>query len=201
MAQYYVIAVPPGTPLPMLPFMQPEQPLDVVQNMKRKYEEEETPAPKYPYVDIRYLKDFSIEFDASGFSKLVSYIELDMPVVRELINKNIEMFTPFVRSGDSYGVMYYIDNILADVVKFQKFKICRDPHNCKFKECCAFMHMHELHNVLKNFKSVQHFTNRFIDQKAIYIASSLIKNIMFLEMSTWQIVSRKTLGNATMFNT
>lgn len=179
--------------------------IDYVNQVKRKYDEgasaDDAPTPRFKQVcvDIRYLKDFpKIYPSEEGFAQLLKYIDHDMDVVYTLIKKNPDLFAPFVRSQTIIGVEGMLNNICRDICDIRQadFPMCKYEDNCKFRECCAFVHPNDIFTLERTFRSMQLSTNKFIDRKMIHFASAMMRSLTFMENALWMIYSRKQLGRA-----
>lgn len=152
--------------------------------------------------DAPYLVDINIDtFDLLSFNNLLSNIIADMSIVSLIINKNIELFVPFCRNNDPRIVMKTIDNIISDLmeIKARGFKPCKFNNECKYKECCAFVHEIDFQLIAKTFKLVQYSSNKLIDKKAHHYASGLFRNLSQLEMHVWHMLSRKSFGKKCVY--
>lgn len=146
--------------------------------------------------EFQYLREFNLSFDQVGFSDLLSYIKTDIKIIMILVTKNIDLFVPFCRDSDSSVIIKVLENIIYDITQVQErdFKLCRYNNECKYKECCAYVHEIDFQLISKTFKLVQYSANKLIDKKAAHYASGLFRNLSQLEMHIWHLLSRKSYG-------
>ncbi len=155
-------------------------------------------SPKYALSQEQehHLKEFMMIFDQVGLDNMLNYIKHDMNVIYSLVNKNIELFVPFCRNEDPRYIIKCVDNIIDDILTIQTkhFKICKFNNDCKYKECCAYIHEIDFQLIYKTFKLVQQSANKLMDRKAHHYASGLFRNLSQLEIHLWHLLSRKNFG-------
>jgi hypothetical protein len=156
----------------------------------------QVPTPTVYDTPNGYLKEFLMIFDQDGLNQMLIYIKSDMHIIYSLVNKNIELFVPFCRNEDPRHILKCVDNIIDDITNIQlkHFKICRFNNDCKYKECCAYIHEIDFQLIYKTFKLVQQSSNKLLDKKAHHYASGLFRNLSQLEIHLWHLLSRKNFG-------
>lgn len=150
---------------------------------------------KYEFEAIK-LEMHEIEFNENGFSRLIEHILKDMVMIYALILSNINLILPFCRDNQVDYIFKILDNIVRDLSEMQlkSFRKCKYDNECKYKECCAFIHEIEFQLIYKTYKLVQFTANKFMDKQVPHYASALIRNLTQLELHAWNVLSRKSFG-------
>lgn len=167
---------------------------DFLRDLKRQKLEEE--------VEIKFLKDFTVETDDNGFDQLMNYITYDMQIIGALVNKNATELSQWVRNGTVEEVFKIVENIQEDIenIKKENFKFCKFNNICKYKECCAGIHETHMKSLLTCFSHVQNSANRLIERNTMYNASALMRNLTLLEINLWSLYSRRSYGKKSVCN-
>lgn len=150
---------------------------------------------KYDFDPIK-LDMQEIDFHDNGFAQLLDIIFKDMVVIYALILSNINLIVPFCRDNHTDYVFKTLDNIIRDVCEMQSkcFRKCKYDNECKYKECCAFIHEIEFQLIYKTHKLLQFTANKLMDKQVPHYASALIRNLTQLELHIWNVLSRKSFG-------
>lgn len=154
-----------------------------------------THLPKYD-LELTKLQIQDLEFNENGFAQLIETILKDMVVIYALIISNINIILPFCRDNHVEFVSKMLENIVRDLTEIQtkSFRKCKYDNDCKYKECCAFIHEIEFQLIFKTYKLVQFTANKFMDKQVPHYASALIRNLSQLELHVWNVLSRKSFG-------
>jgi hypothetical protein len=146
--------------------------------------------------EIKFLKNFDVKMDNNGYNKLITYIEVDMKVIDSLVRKNVHDMARWVRSNSVEEVYQIISNIKSDVaaIKNEGFNYCKHNLECRYKECCAGIHDPHMRSLMTSFQYVQYSTNRLIERNTVHHTSSLMRNLILLEINLWNMLSRRRFG-------
>lgn len=137
-----------------------------------------------------------LDFHEHGFAQLVEIILKDMVVIYALLLSNINLILPFCRDNQIDHVFKMLENIVRDLsdMQMKSFRKCKYDNECKYKECCAFIHEIEFQLIYKTHKLVQFTANKFMDKQVPHFASALLRNLSQLELHAWNVLSRKNFG-------
>lgn len=154
-----------------------------------------SPPTKYEFEPVK-LEMPDIEFNENAMGTLIDIMLKDMVTIYALVLSNIHLIVPFCRDQQVEYIFKILDNIVRDLSEMQvkSFRKCKFDNDCKYKECCAFIHEIEFQLIYKTYKLVQFTANKFMDKQVPHYASALIRNLTQLEMHVWNVLSRKSFG-------
>jgi hypothetical protein len=155
---------------------------------------------------LRNLKTFDTTRVCSserGFHDLLSFMMFDMPIVNMLAEENADVLAPWTRWRTSEEVVQVIKVIQYYALQLRRtdFKWCGQAGgSCKYIELCPSIHTRDANMIASAFKSVQFSTNKLIDRRTIYNGSALMRALHILELTMWNIVTRRKFGQMESHN-
>lgn len=165
------------------------------QYKKRPRQEESGEIPEYKSYDGQgqYLKSFTIKYDISGLDSLLKYMQNDLPIVYFFIQRKYDNFLPFVRGHTVPEIDRIFNNIYSDIKEItdNRFHLCPNMNECRFHECCKYIHPRDIDKLCYAFGQLQYYTNKYIDRMTEYHTSCVIRQLDILGSALWNVVSRK----------
>lgn len=138
-----------------------------------------------------------VDYSSNGYYDLLEHLDIQVHIIEQIVKGNHEYFAPFVRGGRRENIYDILESIRSDLKALMNMRVpfCKYDTECKRKECCAYIHSLDLDQIIRPLHYLEQSKKRYLTGSMSYsLASIIIRNLYFLQISIWTTLCRRRFG-------